>query len=585
VYHARVRALLLLTLLPLPALAGGRLRHEYVPPSFFDAYPVDSDDAAQLEPGEPLPNAVTQNGQRLPAPGDKAPDAPKFEPFDGASPPPDPGDILRPSAAVPDRKTETESKLTYHAVFNPEVAPLRRNVAFDAIAADYRLSIAPGPLAEVPLSPRKAAPDRELFWGDVSVDAVPGRPAPIPSVAPDMGILAVRTEPPQATVRFLKDGADNYYVGTDFHGTVRVVFLADAHRSYFSAPVPDNVPLGAGAGDPATALPPAARAAAARVMRRIGIDPSMPFAAGMDRLVGWFRAFKAGPPPARSGDIYEDLALGQVGVCRHRAFAFLVTARAAGVPTRYVQNEAHAFVEVRAPDGRWRRVDLGGEAPSLDVKGGAQVRLHTPPPDPYPKPQSYLESYSAVVTHNTVVVPGAPGSAGAASGPGPHVPLPGEGTDAGLAPGSPGSGGVPTAAAADAGPTSPPGLAAGDGAPPPGPAPHAPAPHGPGRRVALHLDSGAGDHEAFRGEALPFAVEGSVLGYGTGDPAGGVPVQIYLVPVAGGAAYPVGPELRADGRGHFAATLTLPPSLPLGRYHLVAASGATSDWAAGRSDR
>ena len=44
-----------------------------------------------------------------------------------------------------------------------------------------------------------------------------------------------------------------------------------------------------------------------------------------------------------------DLALSQKGVCRHRAFAFLVTALGLGIPARMVINEAHAWVEVLDP--------------------------------------------------------------------------------------------------------------------------------------------------------------------------------------------------------------------------------------------
>ena len=51
-------------------------------------------------------------------------------------------------------------------------------------------------------------------------------------------------------------------------------------------------------------------------------------------------------PPTGRGDIYLDLALQQKGVCRHRSFAFLVTALYLGIPTRMIANEAHAWVEV-----------------------------------------------------------------------------------------------------------------------------------------------------------------------------------------------------------------------------------------------
>ena len=73
-------------------------------------------------------------------------------------------------------------------------------------------------------------------------------------------------------------------------------------------------------------------------------------------------------PPRGHNDIYLDLALSQKGVCRHRAFAFLVTALSLGIPTRMVVNEAHAWVEVLDPGVApplWRRVDLGGAGRAL----------------------------------------------------------------------------------------------------------------------------------------------------------------------------------------------------------------------------
>ena len=64
-------------------------------------------------------------------------------------------------------------------------------------------------------------------------------------------------------------------------------------------------------------------------------------------MVAYFRSFEPSDDfPNDHGDIYLDLALSRKGVCRHRAFAFLVTALNIGVPTRFVANEAHAWVEV-----------------------------------------------------------------------------------------------------------------------------------------------------------------------------------------------------------------------------------------------
>ncbi len=551
------------------APAQRRLRHEYVPPSFFDRHEVVATPQTVVEGGEPLPSAVRRDGERLQAPAEPAADAPNF----GGGP----GGIVRPSEARPDRDTGPDHPLEYHAVFNPTVAPLRRNVSFDAIGPDYRLYTAASPKREVPLASRRPVAGREMFWGDVTVDVRAGVPAGIPSVAPDMRVLAVRAEP-DVPVRFLADGADNFYVESPHTGTLRVVFLADADSAYFSAPVPGNVPLDAGRAHPLTTIPATARPHAERVLERLGISPDDPFDRGLGRMVRWFRDFSAGtPPPDTGGDIYEDLALGQTGVCRHRAFAFLVTARAAGVPTRYLQNEAHAFVEVLAPDGRWRRIDLGGEAPSLDVKGGERHRLHDPPPDPFPKPDRYLEQYSAML--------GAP-------------PAPGEGPRVDGAPPRLGAGGGGQGSGAPApGPTSEPGGDAprlGEDAPPAEvPLPRLADADGESAPptaqdnlalpVRVRLEVPDGVYSVYRGDPLPFELGGQVTAATGGEPLRGVRVQVFLVRGAE-EAVPVGPAVDTDAAGRFRLKAKLPATLDLDDYTLVAATRAAEGYSAGRSD-
>src|SRR5262249_50796144 len=96
-----------------------------------------------------------------------------------------------------------------------------------------------------------------------------------------------------------------------------------------------------------------------------------------------------------TGDVYLDLAYSKRGVCRHRAFAFVLTANAAGIPARYVTNEAHAFVEVRVPDRGWIRIDLGGAASELEVANASEKAIYRPrAPDPSPRPERYGESYT-----------------------------------------------------------------------------------------------------------------------------------------------------------------------------------------------
>ena len=570
----RLILMALTVLVATPAAAQRRLRHEFVPRSFFERNQVSAQVGVALEEGEPVPRAVQRDGERLPAPGRAEADEPTF----GA---PADGGIARPTEARPDRDTGSDSALRYHATFNPSVAPLRRNVAFDAMDADYRLHIGPGALRPVPLSERAAVPGRELFWGDVRVGLSPGQPAGLPSVAPDMRILAVRTEP-EVAVEFLKDGADNFYVRSRWRGDVRVVFLADADATYFSGPSPGNVPLGVQAGQPHTGIPRAARAPAQRVLEALQVSPQLPFDRGLDRLVAWFRDFAAGSPPSGRADIYEDLALGQTGVCRHRAFAFLVTARAVGVPTRYVQNEAHAFVEIRAPDGRWRRIDLGGEAPSLDISGGQDRRLHTPPPDAFAKPERYLSQYSAMLGGNQAPGAGRPGPPVVKGAP---EALGGGGaTDGGAGGGEAGAfGGGPTsdpdAPFSDATAEVPLPRLAPDDAPDGTPI----SQQNDALPVYVRVEAPTGRSEAFRGEKESFEVTGHVTAAQGSAPIPGVKVQVYLLR-GDDDGVAVGAAVRTDGRGRFVVPVDLPATLTLGEYRLVAASSAHDQWSSGRSD-
>jgi hypothetical protein len=85
--------------------------------------------------------------------------------------------------------------------------------------------------------------------------------------------------------------------------------------------------------------------------------------------------------------------LAQHGVCRHRAFAFLVTAQALGFRVRAVNNEAHAWVEVFDGEG-FSRIDLGGAAPELSpVNLDREVPLYEPEPDPFAWPLGQVSGH------------------------------------------------------------------------------------------------------------------------------------------------------------------------------------------------
>ncbi len=132
------------------------------------------------------------------------------------------------------------------------------------------------------------------------------------------------------------------------------------------------------------------------VVEAIGLNRSNDFVGILTELVAWFRGFKPGVVARTTGRTYRDLALGRRGICRHRAYAFVVTAHALGIPARYVSNEGHSFVEVFVPDGdAWLRIDLGGSAQGMHVHSGQDKSRHTVlAPDPFPTPEGFRGTYS-----------------------------------------------------------------------------------------------------------------------------------------------------------------------------------------------
>ncbi len=133
---------------------------------------------------------------------------------------------------------------------------------------------------------------------------------------------------------------------------VRVVFMTDAPRTYFGfehgAELP-TAPSDALVSD-VPVLPDRVEADALDFARELGLSRGDPFDHVLRTLAEHFRSFEESEePPNDTGNIYLDLARGMRGVCRHRAYAFAITAMALGMSVRFVQNEAHAWVEVHMP--------------------------------------------------------------------------------------------------------------------------------------------------------------------------------------------------------------------------------------------
>jgi hypothetical protein len=164
-------------------------------------------------------------------------------------------------------------------------------------------------------------------------------------------------------------------------------------------------------------LPPAVRSAALDVAREIGVSQRQTPKQVVAALVSYFRGFApsdATPKATRGAQLYEELSLSRKGVCRHRAYAFTVTALGLGIPTRMVRNEAHAWVEVY--DGvRFHRVDLGGAAGRMELDPRTADHLYRPPQDTFSWPEG-SESGQGMLADTLDGAPGAqPGAPGAAS--------------------------------------------------------------------------------------------------------------------------------------------------------------------------
>jgi hypothetical protein len=280
--------------------------------------------------------------------------------------------------------------------------------------------------------------------------------------------------------------------------------LGDPDWSAFSIPdVPDDV-----AG------------AAKDVLAHIGVGRSLRPAENVKRMVAYFRAFVDSDKPLdASKDVYTDLAMSQKGVCRHRAYAFTITALALGIPTRMVMNEAHAWVEVF--DGRlWRRIDLGGAGRMLSEEANI-AEPYAGPNDSFPWPANATRGEDMTEKATNINGTGSGGS-GAGTGTG---------------------GGTTVEAATAAATTSDPSD----------------------KRVPALVTVDVTEADATRGSAVH--VKGQVTA--DGEACAGALVNVLLRDPKSKREARIG-SVVADGKGAYAAPIVLPSAVPVGDYEVVA---------------
>lgn len=516
------------------------------------------------------PVAVEQNGEMIfrpqdpqqPKPGEQVygPKPERVEAGGGSGAPPADAPPERRDVIHPDRDTGPEGpgKHYYHEVFNPAVFPYKRMTALDAIECganceEETLVVRDPRLRSLEVGEKRGLYDN--FWGSIVVDLEPGKWLPIPTPGAQSVIHTYKVEPP-VKLWFAHDSADNLFVQSPTGGRHRLTYMVGVPSSYFGGSLPSGVRL---ADEPPELLPPIPAATRERVRQflqraNLRVDRSGPLSRTLDPLVAWFRAFETGDLPPTLGNNYLDLACSQKGCCRHRSYAFAITAMAIGIPARYVENELHVFVEVYVPRVGWKRINLGGALLDEEVLGTDDKTPHQPKGgDPFPQPPAYTKGGAEPPKPQMAEAKGANKSSSESGG----------GTSGGSSGGTSGGSSGGSNAGSGGGKAAPesrdPGLPYVNLDAPPERAP----PKATKKRARTSISIAVASHDTFRGEGVE--VKGTVRAEGAS--AGGLPVEIYLASSAG-ALRVAGATTAEDGS--FTATLEVPRNLPLGDHRVVA---------------
>jgi hypothetical protein len=513
----------LLVFAAFPASAGGPIVHEYIPPQptedlLLQATTLGSHIRAALD--TPVGVVTAPDVRRGPASNEMA--------YGGASTP-----SSSDASYGVDRLTAEPGVLGYHDPFIPSIAPFKRLYAYDSADESLRLRVHRTALERLEIG-GDARAGEDQFYGDMVVDLASDVPVRIPTVGPGARVLAASIHP-GLPFELLHDGADNWFIRSSVRRRVRLALqLAIDRRALGGAFSATSYAALAPALPP---IPAALLQSAERVLRAVGVSQANRPADAVSALVHYFRSFAPSSefPTATGGAaLYQELSLSQKGVCRHRAYSFVVTALALGVPARMVRNEAHAWVEVY--DGElWHRIDLGGAAAGLRVTRAADVPQYRAPADSYEWPAGSQSGAQA-----------AEGSIGE-SPAGPPKP------DAHAAPPAP----VP----APPPPQAEPSLAT-EPLPQYGPA-----------ELTVRIEH----KDVRRGET--FRISGKVQAQSHECPSARVDVALRD---ASGVSTNI-QSLAADERGRFDSAVTVPFDLRVGDYQVLVATPGTNQCGAGSS--
>lgn len=242
------------------------------------------------------------------------------------------------------------------------------------------------------------------FTGIVTLDFSsysPGEFIRIPSVSPAAEITDYTTNPVGIDFKFYRDDADNYYVSTSdspSNDKVTLKFWTSTDMSYYSFYYSEDGLLvdyknpDLSVITDVLTIDELKNEVPYNVKRILNYCPSnIPYEDVLDEinpslknednvkiilseLIDWFSSFQGDndehecsiPDESEISDTYKAMAMSQCGCCGVRSQVFYITANCIGIPTRLINNECHAYVEIYIPSNGWTMVQLGGCDPAFE---------------------------------------------------------------------------------------------------------------------------------------------------------------------------------------------------------------------------
>jgi len=340
---------------------------------------------------------------------------------DGEDPPPvEPGE---PPGENPDTGA-TDGNVTIYEIFDPVLGTLKRWSSLDALYYDSANSnpytMYNYDTTKTEIFPTNYEGYSQIFegWIWMGITVTTSSYTMIPSVSPDADIIDYNPNSTGIELQFFKDGADNYYVQSNEDAIIDLKYRMGTNGSYFNREISNDLTID---DMPEEVIRPITGEGEVKQNVKEFLQyrhdngtianeplyylwpengtPETNLALIINNLTWYFSDFIEGdgdvPDPEPPWDIYQSICINGIGACRHRSFGFFVTALALEAPTRYVSNEAHAFVEVYVPEdnetfsaSHWKRINLGGtggsntlERPDEDEEDGDTFDFDDMDPD------------------------------------------------------------------------------------------------------------------------------------------------------------------------------------------------------------